>query len=69
MTDGRQSQVVLGQSGAEQLLGKGDLLFQDVGEPKRLQAPYLPEDERKADFRGSVDTRIGLCGHSYYSWP
>jgi hypothetical protein len=50
MTDAKQSQVVLGQSGAEQLLGKGDLLFQDIGEPKRLQAAYLPEDERKTIF-------------------
>lgn len=50
MTDARQSQVVLGQSGAERLLGKGDLLFQDVGEPKRLQAAYLPEQDRKRIF-------------------
>jgi DNA segregation ATPase FtsK/SpoIIIE-like protein len=50
MTDAKQSQVVLGQAGAEQLLGKGDLLFQDIGEPKRLQAAYLPEDERKTIF-------------------
>ena len=50
MTDAKQSQVVLGQSGAEQLLGKGDLLFQDVGEPKRLQAAYLPEEQRKRIF-------------------
>jgi DNA segregation ATPase FtsK/SpoIIIE-like protein len=50
MTDARQSQVVLGQSGAEQLLGKGDLLFQDVGEPKRLQAAYLPGADRKRIF-------------------
>jgi S-DNA-T family DNA segregation ATPase FtsK/SpoIIIE len=50
MTDGSQSQVVLGQYGAEQLLGKGDLLFQDVGEPRRLQAAFLPEQERKRIF-------------------
>jgi DNA segregation ATPase FtsK/SpoIIIE, S-DNA-T family len=50
MTDGRQSQVVLGQAGAERLLGKGDLLFQDIGEPKRLQAAYLPEQDRKSIF-------------------
>jgi hypothetical protein len=54
MTDGKQSQVVLGQPGAERLLGKGDLLFQDVGEPKRLQAAYLPEDERKHIFGGGI---------------
>jgi S-DNA-T family DNA segregation ATPase FtsK/SpoIIIE len=50
MTDAKQSQVVLGQSGAERLLGKGDLLFQDIGEPKRLQAAYLPEEERRTIF-------------------
>ena len=50
MTDGKQSQVVLGQSGGERLLGKGDLLFQDIGEPKRLQAAYLSEPERKRIF-------------------
>jgi len=54
MTDGKQSQVVLGQPGAERLLGKGDLLFQDIGEPKRLQAAYLPEDERKHIFGGGI---------------
>jgi DNA segregation ATPase FtsK/SpoIIIE-like protein len=53
MTDARQSQVVLGQSGAEQLLGKGDLLFQDVGEPKRLQSAYLAEEDRRRIFTGA----------------
>ncbi len=51
MTDARQSQVVLGQSGAERLLGKGDLLFQDVGEQQRLQALFLPEAERLLLFK------------------
>jgi DNA segregation ATPase FtsK/SpoIIIE-like protein len=51
MTDARQSLVVLGQTGAEQLLGKGDLLFQDIGEPKRLQALWLPEAERMRIFK------------------
>jgi len=50
MTDASQSRVVLGQNGAERLLGKGDLLFQDVGEPKRLQAAFLPEPDRKRIF-------------------
>ncbi len=53
MTDARQSQVVLGQSGAEQLLGKGDLLFQDIGEPKRLQALFLPEEDRLRLFKAN----------------
>jgi S-DNA-T family DNA segregation ATPase FtsK/SpoIIIE len=53
MTDGSQSQVMLGQYGAEQLLGKGDLLFQDIGEPKRLQALFLPEADRVRIFKTS----------------
>jgi hypothetical protein len=36
-----ESKMLLGQAGAENLLGKGDLLFRDVGEPVRLQAPLL----------------------------
>jgi len=36
-----ESKMLLGQAGAESLLGKGDLLFRDVGEPVRLQAPLL----------------------------
>jgi len=54
LTDARQSQVVLGQSGAEQLLGKGDLLFQDIGEPKRLQALFLPEADRLSLFKSNA---------------
>jgi DNA segregation ATPase FtsK/SpoIIIE, S-DNA-T family len=45
-----ESRMLLGSSGAENLLGKGDLLFKDVGEPMRLQAPYLPPDERSGIF-------------------
>jgi S-DNA-T family DNA segregation ATPase FtsK/SpoIIIE len=33
--------MLLGHTGAENLLGKGDLLFKDVGDPVRLQAPLL----------------------------
>jgi DNA segregation ATPase FtsK/SpoIIIE, S-DNA-T family len=45
-----ESRLLLGQSGAEHLLGHGDLLFQDIQEPFRLQAPLLPEGDRKAIF-------------------
>lgn len=41
-----QSNVVLGRSGAERLLGLGDLLWLDTGEPARLQAPLLTAAER-----------------------
>ena len=37
---------------AEDLLGNGDLLFKDIGEPVRLQGLYLPPDERRAVFGG-----------------
>jgi len=38
MVKGEESRMLLGQNGAENLLGKGDLFFRDVGEPLRLQA-------------------------------
>ena len=41
MVKWEESKMLLGQAGAENLLGKGDLLFRDVGEPVRLQAPLL----------------------------
>lgn len=44
------SRLVLGQSGAEVLTGKGDLLFRSTGEIQRLQAPLLDAAERKAIF-------------------
>jgi hypothetical protein len=40
----------LGPSGAERLLGKGDLFFLSIGDPVRLQAPYLPPAERARIF-------------------
>ena len=45
-----ESRLLLGQSGAENLLGHGDLLFQDIQEPVRLQAPLLSEADRKSIF-------------------
>jgi len=46
MTNYRESFMVLGQRGAENLLGKGDLLFKDIGDPVRLQSPCLPPEAR-----------------------
>jgi DNA segregation ATPase FtsK/SpoIIIE-like protein len=46
-----ESNMILGASGAERLTGSGDLLYKDFGDPVRLQAPYLPEAERKRWFR------------------
>jgi S-DNA-T family DNA segregation ATPase FtsK/SpoIIIE len=41
MVKKEESKMLLGHTGAENLLGKGDLLFKDVGDPVRLQAPLL----------------------------
>jgi DNA segregation ATPase FtsK/SpoIIIE-like protein len=46
MTKSIESNMLLGQAGAENLLGKGDLLFKDIGDPVRLQSPYLSDEER-----------------------
>jgi DNA segregation ATPase FtsK/SpoIIIE, S-DNA-T family len=46
-----ESKMILGASGAERLTGSGDLLYKDFGDPVRLQAPYLPEDERRRWFK------------------
>lgn len=42
-----ESNMILGMAGAERLTGAGDLLYKDFGDPVRLQAPYLAEEERK----------------------
>jgi DNA segregation ATPase FtsK/SpoIIIE-like protein len=47
-----ESNMILGGPGAERLTGSGDLLYKDFGDPVRLQAPYLPENERKRWFAG-----------------
>jgi hypothetical protein len=49
-----ESRMLLGERGAENLLGRGDLLFCDIGHPRRLQAPYLSELDRKRIFSGQV---------------
>ena len=41
-----ESRLVLGVGGAENLLGEGDLLYQDAGVPLRLQSPLLSAAER-----------------------
>jgi DNA segregation ATPase FtsK/SpoIIIE-like protein len=45
-----ESQMLLAEAGAEALLGKGDLLYKCIGDPVRLQSPYLPEEELKQVF-------------------
>jgi hypothetical protein len=47
-----ESNMLLSEPGAEKLLGHGDLLFKDIGRPRRLQAPLLTEADRAAIFGG-----------------
>jgi hypothetical protein len=47
-----ESNMLLNEPGAEKLLGHGDLLFKDIGPPRRLQAPLLTEANRTAIFGG-----------------
>jgi hypothetical protein len=49
-----ESRLLLGRNGAENLMGNGDLLFKDIGEPVRLQAPLLPKEERETLFGGGA---------------
>lgn len=50
MQKAQESRMLLSEAGAEKLLGNGDLLFKDVGPPRRLQAPLLTEENRNAIF-------------------
>ena len=45
-----QSNMIINQSGAERLLGKGDLFFLSIVDPVRLQAPYLSATDRASIF-------------------
>jgi DNA segregation ATPase FtsK/SpoIIIE, S-DNA-T family len=45
-----QSNMIINQSGAERLLGNGDLFFLSIGDPVRLQAPYLSPQDRTRIF-------------------
>lgn len=53
LTSPIESRMIVGTDGAERLTGQGDLLYKDVGDPMRLQAPYLSSDERRRVFRAS----------------
>ncbi|AKT42904.1 FtsK/SpoIIIE domain-containing protein [Chondromyces crocatus] len=48
-----ESRMLLDVPGAERLTGYGDLLYKDVGDPVRLQAPYLSPEERARLFKPS----------------
>ena len=53
-----QSNMIINQSGAERLLGRGDLFFLSIGDPVRLQAPYLSAQERARIF-GQASLSVG----------
>jgi DNA segregation ATPase FtsK/SpoIIIE-like protein len=52
MTSATESRMLLGEAGAENLLMKGDLLYKDIGPPKRYQAVYLNDRERRSIYAG-----------------
>jgi hypothetical protein len=54
VTSHTQSNMMLNTSGAERLLGKGDLFWMDIGEPVRLQAPLV-----KGPIRQVADAASG----------
>ncbi len=46
MTSAVESRMMFNEPGAENLLMKGDLLYKDIGDPKRYQAVYLSDAKR-----------------------
>ena len=55
--NGIESSMLLGTAGAENLLGNGDLLFKAIGDPVRLQSPYLSEEQRQEIFNSPTAGR------------
>ncbi|WP_417748108.1 FtsK/SpoIIIE domain-containing protein [Rosistilla oblonga] len=53
MTSATESRMLFEQSGAEDLLMKGDLLYKDIGAPHRYQAVYLSDTQRRAIYSAS----------------
>ena len=47
-----ESRMLLETTGAEKLLGNGDLLFRDIGSPRRLQGLWVPPEVRAELFSG-----------------
>jgi DNA segregation ATPase FtsK/SpoIIIE-like protein len=60
MQNAIESRMLLNTAGAERLLGQGDLLFRDIGDPQRLQALYLSASNRGQIFQsgGSGSPRL-----------
>ncbi len=51
------SRLVLGEPGAEALLGRGDLLYKDIGAPIRLQGLLTTREELAALAGETPSTR------------
>ena len=47
VASGTDSRTILGENGAEKLLGRGDMLFHPIGEsaPVRLQGSFISDDD------------------------
>jgi len=54
MQKATESRMLLNSVGAENLLGRGDLLYKCIGDPVRLQSAWLPSDEMKEIFGAAV---------------
>jgi S-DNA-T family DNA segregation ATPase FtsK/SpoIIIE len=52
VTKDLESRIIIGDGRAATLLGRGDLLFRDLGEPVRMQSPYVTEAELAGLLRG-----------------
>nr|MBA3826909.1 DNA translocase FtsK [Ktedonobacterales bacterium] len=64
VSSGTDARTIMDGNGAEQLLGKGDMLFQSDAAPKpeRIQGAYVGDDEiaRLADFWSNQATKLGM---------
>ncbi len=56
VTEALESRIILDAGGAENLLGRGDLLFLSAARRLRLQSPYLDERARREIFAGAAAT-------------
>lgn len=50
MANAIDSRMIIQTAGAEKLTGRGDLLYKSIGDPVRLQSPYLTSDDRARIF-------------------
>jgi len=61
VSQGNDSRIILDEQGAEHLLGRGDALVKLGGETKRVQCPWVSEDEVNAVtsfLRGQGEPRV-----------